>query len=126
MGPFWANTRPRCDQRAAVQPGTPDLNTSRALRAAAAARREAALAEIAELDLAERKGQVLDIDQVRADVIAKFSMVKTRLLGVPSRARQRDPSLTGRQVAMVDELIREALEELAAGADRGAHAEGES
>jgi hypothetical protein len=57
-----------------LPPDVPPLAVSRA-------RREAAQAELAELELAEGKGQVVDVDQVRADVIAKFSVVKTRLLG---------------------------------------------
>jgi hypothetical protein len=124
-----ANTRSNGDRPEPAAPaqvpahsgGIPDLNTSRALRAAAAARRETALADLAELDVAERRGQVVDVDEARADVIAAYSVVKTRLLGVPSRVAQRLPDVAARVVPVVDELIREALEELAAddGADHG-------
>jgi hypothetical protein len=98
----------------AVPSGIPDLNTSRAIRAAALARRDAAMADLAELELDERRGSVVDADEARADVIAAYSVVKTRLLGVPSRVAQRLPDVAARIVPVVDELIREALEELSA------------
>ena len=94
--------------------GLPDLNTSRALRAAAGARREAAQADLAELELAAKRGRLIDADQARADVIAAYSVVKTRLLAVPSRVAQRLPHVARAVVPVVDELIREALEELSA------------
>lgn len=72
------------------------------------------MADLAELELAERRGSVVDADEARADVIAAYSLVKTRLLGVPSRLAQRVPDLAAKVVPVVDELIREALEELAA------------
>lgn len=46
-------------------------------------------------------------------MIAKFVVVRTKLLGVPSRLRQRCPHLSRDDTNAVDDLIREALEELA-------------
>jgi hypothetical protein len=112
------NTQPRADQVAlpgTQSNGAADYHTSRAIREAAAARRETAQAELAELELAERRGQLVDAEQARADVIAAFSLVKTRLLAVPSRLGQRLPDVAADVVPVVDELIREALEELAGG-----------
>lgn len=86
---------------------------SRALREAAAARRETAQAELAELELAERRGAMIPAEQARADVHEAFSLVKTRLLGVPSRVGQRLAHCAEEVVPVVEELIREALEELA-------------
>lgn len=121
-----ANTRPRIDHPPAtpaepragspVRPGLseiPDYNESRAYREAAAARREAALADIAELDAAERKGELVSVAEARADVIDKFAIVRTKLLGVPSRVAQRMPHLAAEVVPVLDDLIREALEEIA-------------
>jgi len=39
--------------------------------------------------------------------------VKTKLLAVPTRLRQRIPHLSLEEVAIADELIRESLQELA-------------
>lgn len=103
-----ANTRPRIDH-APTDDGAADAYHS------ARARRETAQADMAELELAERRGRLIDAEEARADVIKAFSLVKTRLLAVPSRVGQRVPLLADQVVPIVDELIREALEELAGG-----------
>ena len=95
--------------------GVPAYNVSQAVRAAAAARREVVQADLAEFELAAKRGRLIDADQARADVIAAYSVVKTRLLAVPSRVAQRLPHVARAVVPVVDELIREALEELSAG-----------
>lgn len=107
-----ANTRPRIDQ-VATDGAAAELLASRTTREAAAARREVAQAELAELELQERRGQLVDAEEARAAVIAAFSLVKTRLLAVPSRVGQRLTHLADEVVPVVDELIREALQELA-------------
>ena len=43
------------------------------------------------------------------------NITRTRLLGVASTARQRIPHLETEEVELITTLIREALEELAAG-----------
>ncbi len=80
---------------------------------AARTRREVAMARRAEIELAQLEGSVVDVDEVRAGVVNKFTIVKTHLLGIPSRMRQRDPTLTAAQITLFDDLIREALTELA-------------
>jgi phage terminase Nu1 subunit (DNA packaging protein) len=77
------------------------------------ARQAAAAATIAELELAEKRGQLVRIEDVEARWADIVTLVRTKLLGVASRARIRDPSLTSKQVGVFDALIREALEELA-------------
>jgi hypothetical protein len=120
-----ANTRPRIDHptaevadapvhaprtarapAGAPRPDVPDYNESRA-------RRESALADMAEIEVAERRGELVPVDEARADVVSRFTVVRTRLLGVPSRVAQRLPHLAGEVVPVLDELLREALEELA-------------
>lgn len=68
-----------------------------------------------ELDLAAKRAAVVPVEQARADVIDRFTAVKTKLLGVATRMRQRLPDVDPAAVRVADELIREALEELAAG-----------
>ena len=114
-----ANTRPRSDHpsTAPVRPAdrdVPDYMVSRARREAAAARREVAQAEMAEIELAERKASLVPIADARANMIDKFTLVKTRILGVPARVAQRMPHVAAEAVPVIDELLREALEELAA------------
>lgn len=123
-----ANTRPRVDRPATATATTepteqrqevPDYNVSRALREAAAARRESAMADIAELEAAQKKGELVPIAEARADVIERFTVVKTKILGVPTRIAQRLPHLASEVVPIVEELLRESLEELAADVDDG-------
>jgi hypothetical protein len=91
----------------------PDYNESRARREAAAARKEVAHADIAEMDRDERRGELVSVAEARADVIDRFAIVRTRLLGIPSRVAQRMPHVAGEVVPVLDDLLREALEELA-------------
>lgn len=91
----------------------PDLNTSRQIREAALARRDTAHADQAELELAARRGRLVDAEAARADVEQAYSLVKTRLLRVPSAVAQQLPDLAARVVPVLDVLITEALEELA-------------
>lgn len=100
---------------AAVAPPVDDYSTSRARREAAQARKEEALAELAEIQVAERRGELVSAAEARATVVDIFTAVKTKLLGVVSRVRQRLPHLSAADVAVVDDFVREALEELADG-----------
>lgn len=81
------------------------------------ARREAAEAELAEIELAEKRRELVPAKDVESRLVNVFAQCKTKLLGVPSRARQRDPALTGEQVSLIEALIREALEELASASE---------
>lgn len=132
-----ANTRPRADMPLppkrgarptedgdeALPEGVPSYNVSRAVREFHASRRECALADGAEIDVAEKKGELVSVPEARDYVTKKFAAVKTRILGVPSRMAQRLPELAAEVVPVVEELLREALEELAA--EDGGDAEGE-
>ncbi len=95
----------------------PDYNVSRAMREAHAARREAAMADRAELEVAEMRGDLVSVDAARADVTDIFKRLRTKLLALPSRTAQRLPSLAHQIVPVLDELIREALVELDEEAD---------
>jgi phage terminase Nu1 subunit (DNA packaging protein) len=88
----------------------PDLLESRA-------RREAAEAALAEIELGEKRRELVPAKDVESKLVNIFAHCKTKLLGVPARARQRDPALTGAQVDLIETLIREACEELASESD---------
>jgi phage terminase Nu1 subunit (DNA packaging protein) len=70
-------------------------------------------AKLAELDYQERIGQLIDARQVEAKTVEVFTRCRTKLLGVPSKAKTAIPTLTRADLAALDRLIREALEELA-------------
>lgn len=105
-----ASPRPSADD---LPPGIPPLNTSRAIRAHALARRDTTHADIADVELAKLRGRLVDADAARADVEQAYSLVKTRLLRVPSDLAQRLPHLAAEVVPVLEELQRQALEELA-------------
>jgi phage terminase Nu1 subunit (DNA packaging protein) len=84
----------------------PDLAESRA-------RREAAEASLVEIELAEKKRELVLAKDVESKLVGAFAQCKTKILGVPSRCRQRDPALTGPQILLIEDLIREALDDLA-------------
>ncbi|WP_224240203.1 hypothetical protein [Hyalangium gracile] len=69
----------------------------------------------AELEFREAAGELVPAAGVRAELEDVFRKCRTKLLGVPSRAKQAMPELTTAQIAKFEGLIRESLEDLAAG-----------
>ena len=109
--PITGPTSPRvADDDDDLPSDIPSLKESRA-------RREAAEAALAEIELAEKRGELVLARDVESRLVNVFAHCKTKLLGVASRIRQRDPSLTGAQVDMIEAQIREALEDLAGQAE---------
>jgi phage terminase Nu1 subunit (DNA packaging protein) len=88
--------------------GMSDIGVSRA-------RFEAARAELAELDLAERKGELVKASDVADKFIEVVGSAKTKLLGLAVRVKQRLPHIAAEDVQVIDDLVREALEGLADG-----------
>lgn len=130
-----ANTRPRADRprqprrsrEATIEDDedgdlpadVPPYKVSRARRESEAARREAALADLAEIEVAEKNEDLVPFDEARAYMIDKFTIIKTKLLGVPSRVAQQLPHIAAEVEPVIDGLIREVLEELATEDDDG-------
>ena len=81
----------------------------------ARSRHEAAKAELAELELAKRRRELLPAADVATRIGGVFTQCKTKILGIPARLRQLDPSLTEVQIRLIDDELRSALEDLAAG-----------
>lgn len=65
-----------------------------------------------ELKVRTRAGELVEAKKVTDQVFGVFNRLRTRLLGLPTRAKQQLPHLSPQDVAMVDSLVREALEEL--------------
>lgn len=76
-------------------------------------RRELVSAELAELELAKLRGSVVEASQIEARWSDEILRARTRLLGIPVRAREADPTLADSQIRLFDSLIREALDALA-------------
>lgn len=77
------------------------------------ARQRTALAELAELQLEERRGRLVDAQVMHAKLTDVFARCRTKLLGLPSKAKLGLPHLTHGDVLALDAMVREALEDLA-------------
>ena len=77
-------------------------------------RLKAAQADIAELKRDEARGVLITASSVRAEWTDLLSQARTKLLGVPSKVRHAIPTLSAVDVVTVENLIREALEDLVA------------
>lgn len=70
-----------------------------------------------ELEYREAAGELVKVSEVEAKLAGLFTSCKTKLLAIPSRLRQALPHLTVADLAALEKLIREGLEELADGTD---------
>jgi hypothetical protein len=81
--------------------------------ATASAREKHWRAELAELNYKQRAGELVNAGEMTAQMADAYSTVRTKLLGVPSKAKQQLPHLTLTDLATLDAIVREALEGLA-------------
>lgn len=79
------------------------------------ARSEFEKANLLELERKTKERQLLRREDVEQAWGQAVNLTRTKLLGVPSTARQRIPHLELEEVELLTALIREALEELASG-----------
>ncbi len=117
-----ANTRPRIDHPRTKRPGRAARDRDQdqddddghwtASYNAARARRENALADLAEIEVEEKLEELVPFEEAREYIIDKFTITKTKLLGIPSRFVQQHPHLADVAPAL-ESLLREAMEELA-------------
>ena len=104
--------KPTPQSLTAPEPGdiVPDYNDSRA-------RTEYLKAELLELERKEKEGLLVRAAEVEAKWVEVITISRTKVLGVASKAKQRIPDLTQDQIAILEDIVREALEELAEGDD---------
>ncbi len=67
-----------------------------------------------ELKFKEEAKELVPVADVKQEIESVFSEVRTKVLGLVPRLRQEDPALTGAQLALIERVLREALEGLAA------------
>ena len=87
----------------------------------ARARREAALAQLAEIELAVKKGELVPADQIQEAWTSIAYNIRTILLGLPSRiAGGVAGAATTQEIsAAAMNVVREALYEIAASGENG-------
>ena len=90
---------------------TPDVEGGEGL-ASAAARDKHWRAKLAELKFKEAAKELVPASEVRREWADVLSQVRTKLLGIPTRVRQAIPTMTVAEVVVIENLIRECLEDL--------------
>lgn len=70
-------------------------------------------ARLAQLDYEVRIGKLVPADQVEQRWAHIVSIARTRLLSVPSKVKAKLPKLEKKDMAVIDAILREALEGLA-------------
>jgi hypothetical protein len=98
--------------RARVLGGAPAEPDGESL-ANASAREKFYAAELKKLKFLEASRVLVPAAEVKARLVDEYSACRTRLLAIPSRAKQALPELTVAHLAVIEGLIREALEDLA-------------
>lgn len=86
-----------------------DYHRSRAIR-------EAYEAQLAKLEYEEKTGKLVNAEETRMAWLKIITTAKTKLLAIPSKARASLPHLTLSDIATLEELVRQTLEDLAGGA----------
>jgi len=77
------------------------------------ARTEHLKAELLELERKAKEKDLVPMSEVQTTWENIVATARTKLLGVPTKAKQRIPDLDTNAMAHLDDIIREALEELA-------------
>lgn len=80
--------------------------------ASATERLKSAQANLAELKFRQTAGELVEAAAVEREWADLLSQVRTKLLAIPSRVKQQIPALSVADVATVETLVREALEDL--------------
>ena len=99
---------PREDDRIGrTNESIPDYDESRA-------RTEHLRAELLELDRQQKEGLLVETEKIEHEWVEIVTRARTKLLGIPTKAKQRIPDLDTDAIGVLDDIVREALEDLAA------------
>lgn len=104
------------DPKALGLPDKPKMETDNGPEAnysSARAHKEQFLARQAELDYRKAAGELVEVSTIQKEWTSIAALVRTKVLGLPSKARQRIPDLSHDQYLILEKLVREALEDLA-------------
>ena len=76
------------------------------------ARTEHLKAEVLELDRKTKEKELVPMEEVELKWCDIISNARTKLLGIPAKAKQRIPDLDTNAMSCLDDIVREALEDL--------------
>ena len=88
----------------------PDYNDSRA-------RTEYLKAELLELDRKQKEGLLVLASEVEARWVEIITLARTKILGIPTKAKQRIPDLDTDAIGLLEDIVRETLEDLSGEAE---------
>ena len=83
----------------------PDYNTSRA-------RTEHLKAELLELERQQKEALLVPAAEIEAKWVEIITLARTKILGIPTKAKQRIPDLDVSAITVLDDIVRETLEDL--------------
>lgn len=83
-------------------------------RAEALRRLALAKAKTADLEYRRAAGELIEVVEVERQIVSMVTAARNKLMGVPTRFRQRAPHTLDADIGVLDDLIREALEDLSA------------
>ena len=77
------------------------------------ARTEHLKAELLDIERKQKEQQLVDSKQVQAKWLEVISIAKNKVLGIPSKAKQRIPELDVSAMNCLEDIVRESVEEIA-------------
>lgn len=83
----------------------PDYDESRA-------RTEHLKAELLELERQQKEKILVKAEEIEAKWVEIITLARTKLLGIPTKAKQRIPDLDTDAIGILDDIVRETLEDL--------------
>jgi hypothetical protein len=124
VGPMPVPSAPRERRAVTGDAEPPAVNDAMTLSEASAIEKRWR-AKLVQLEFRKKAGELIEAAEVKRKLADVITACRAKILGVPTRARQRLPHLTPEDVVTLDALVREALEELAVGDFTEAAAAGE-
>jgi len=92
-------------RNATTNEAIPDYNDSRA-------RTEHLKAELLELERKQKEGLLVLASDVEARWVEIITLARTKILGIPTKAKQRIPDLDTDAIGLLEDIVRETLEDL--------------
>ena len=102
--------QPRAPRLGKTQESIPDYVESRA-------RTEHLKAELLELERQQKEGLLVKAEEVELKWVEIVTLARTKIMGIPTKAKQRIPDLDTDAVTMLEDIVRETLEDLAESVD---------
>ena len=97
-------------RNASTNEAIPDYNESRA-------RTEHLKAELLELERKQKEGLLVLASEVEAKWVEIITLARTKILGIPTKAKQRIPDLDTDAISLLEDIVRETLEDLSGEAE---------